>query len=181
MLPVRSGSWRRRPTARCWPSKAGDFDIQVGNRWRPLADTAVAAQMLYEAPGAWTISRRSADFYEASEFLWLNVDAELRARSAGKASLDDFVKRFYAGTSGQPALKPFVEDDVYATLASLVPADWRAIIRRHLDSTGPQALLAGLASTGWQLSYTAQKNSYLEVRQKRTQQHHARLVDRLHR
>ncbi len=111
---------------------------------------------------------RSADFYEASEFLWLNVDAELRQRSGGKASIDDFVKRFYAGTSGQPALKPFVEDEVYAALSSVVPADWRAIIRRHLDSTGPQALLDGLRSTGWQLAYTAQKNTYLEVWQKRS-------------
>ena len=168
VLPVRSGMVAPQAYREVLASKAGDFDIQVGSRWRPLADTAVAAQLLYDAPGAWTNSRRSADFYEASEFLWLNVDAELRARSAGKASLDDFVKRFYAGTSGQPALKPFVEDDVYAALASVAPADWRAIIRRHLDSTGPQALLAGLASTGWQLSYTAQKNSYLEVRQKRT-------------
>ncbi len=96
------------------------------------------------------------------------MDAELRARSGGKVSIDDFVRGFYAGTSGQPALKPFVEDDVYAALAKLVPADWRAIIRRHLDSTGPQALLEGLKSTGWQLTYTAQKNSYLEVWQRRS-------------
>ena len=72
------------------------------------------------------ISRRDTDFYEASEFLWLNVDAELRARSAGKASLDDFMKRFYAGTGGEPAVKPYVESDVYAALAGVAPGDWRA-------------------------------------------------------
>jgi predicted metalloprotease with PDZ domain len=167
VLPVRSGLVPAQNYREVLAAKAGDFDIQVGNRWRPLADTAVAAQILYDAPGAWSNSRRGADFYEASEFLWLNVDAELRARSGGKASIDDFVKRFYAGTSGQPALKPYVEEDVYAALSATVPADWRAIIRAHLDSTGPQALLEGLRSTGWQLTYTAEKNTYLEVRQKR--------------
>ena len=167
VLPVRAGLVPAQDYREVLASKAGDFDLQVGNRWRPLADTAVAAQILYDAPAAWSNSRRDADFYEASEFLWLNVDAELRARSGGKASIDDFVRGFYAGASGQPALKPYVEDDVYAALASVVPADWRAIIRRHLDSKGPEALLDGLKSTGWQLSYTAQKNAYLEVRQKR--------------
>jgi predicted metalloprotease with PDZ domain len=166
VLPVRSGLVPPQHYREVLAAKAGYFDIQVGNRWRPLGDTAVAAQILYSAPAAWSNSRRSADFYEASEFLWLNVDAELRARSGGKVSIDDLVKRFYSGSSGAPALKPFVEDDLYAALAQLVPADWRAIIRRHLDSTGPQVLLEGLKSSGWQLSYGPQKNSYLEVWQK---------------
>jgi len=146
---------------------AGTFDMETGNRWRPLADTAVLAQVLYNAPDAWMLSRRSVDFYQASVFLWLNVDAELRARSAGRASLDDFVKRFYAGAGGAPALKPYVEADVYAALAAIAPGDWRALIRRHLDTTGTEALLAGLQSAGWQLTYSPEKNSYLETRQKR--------------
>jgi predicted metalloprotease with PDZ domain len=166
VLPVRSGISTAQDYREVLASKAGDFDVQVGSHWRPLADTAVAAQILYDAPAAWTNSRRSADFYEASEFLWLNVDAELRKRSGGRYTLDDFVRRFYAGSTGQPALKPYVEEDIYAALSGLVAADWRAIIRRHLDSKGPEALLEGLKSTGWQLTYTAQKNSYLETRQK---------------
>ena len=63
---------------------------------------------------------------------------------AASASLDDYVKRFYAGAGGEPALKPYVEADVYATLASVVPGDWRALIHQHLDSLGPQTLLEGL-------------------------------------
>ena len=151
-------------------SLAGGFEVESGNRWRPLADTAVAAQILYGAPAAWEASRRSVDFYDASEFLWLSVDTELRARSGGRASLDDFVRRFYAGAGGEPALKPYVEGDVYAALASVVPGDWRALIRGHLDSLGPQTLLAGLESAGWQLSYSPAKNSYIETQQKRRKQ-----------
>jgi predicted metalloprotease with PDZ domain len=167
VLPVRSGLIRPESYREMLASLAGFYDIQTGDRWRPLADTAVAAQILYDAPAAWSISRRDVDFYDASEFLWLNVDAELRVWSGGRASLDDYVKRFYAGAGGEPALKPYVEADVYATLASVVPGDWRALIRRHLDSLGPQTLLEGLKSSGWQLNYAAEKNTYLETRQKR--------------
>jgi predicted metalloprotease with PDZ domain len=167
VLPVRAGLVPPENYREMLASVAGFYDIQTGTRWRPLADTAVAAQILYDAPAAWSVSRRDVDFYEASEFLWLNVDGELRTRSGGKASLDDYVRRFYAGAGGAPALKPYVEADIYATLASVVPADWRTIIRRHLDSLGPQALLGALKGSGWQLSYSPEKNSYLEAQQKR--------------
>jgi predicted metalloprotease with PDZ domain len=167
VLPVRAGLITPESHREMLASLAGTFDVESGDRWRPLADTAVAAQILYDAPAAFESARRSVDFYEASEFLWLNVDAELRARTGGHASLDDFMKRFYAGSSGQPALKPYIEADVYAALTSIAAADWRALIRRHLDSLGPQALLAGLESGGWQLTYSPAKNSYIETRQKR--------------
>jgi len=166
-LPVRAGLITPESYREMLAGLAGTFDIETGNRWRPMADTAVLAQVLFNAPDAWMLSRRSVDFYQASVFLWLNVDAELRARSAGRASLDDFVKRFYAGAGRAPALKPYLEADVYAALAAIAPGDWRALIRRHLDTTGTEALLAGLQSAGWQLTYSPEKNSYLETRQKR--------------
>jgi len=166
-LPVRAGLITPESYREMLAGLAGTFDVETGNRWRPMADTAVLAQVLFNAPDAWMLSRRSVDFYQASVFLWLNVDAELRARSAGRASLDDFVKRFYAGAGRAPALKPYLEADVYAALAAIAPGDWRALIRRHLDTTGTEALLAGLQSAGWQLTYSPEKNSYLETRQKR--------------
>ena len=166
VLPVRSGITPPETYRDMLAAVAGEFDIQTGNRWRPMADTAVAAQVLYDAPASWSLSRRSVDFYDASQFLWLNVDSELRARSGGKLSLDDYVRRFYAGPGGAPALKPYVEADVYAALNAVAPADWRALIHRHLDSLGPQTLLGALKSAGWQLTYSADKNAYLEARQK---------------
>jgi predicted metalloprotease with PDZ domain len=167
VLPVRAGLTPPESYREMLASVAGSFDVETGDRWRPLVDTAVEAQILYNAPAAWESSRRSVDFYEASEFLWLNVDSELRASKPRHASLDDFMRRFYAGAGGQPALKPYVESDVYATLGQLAPGEWRALIHRHLDSTSPRALLAGLESTGWKLSYSPQKNSYIETQQKR--------------
>jgi len=172
VLPVRPGLITPESYREMLASIAGFYDIQTGNRWRPLADTAVAAQILYGMPAAWSSSRREVDFYEASEFLWLNVDAELRARSGGRASIDDYVKRFYAGNGGAPALKPYSEADVYATLASVAPGDWRTLIHRHLDSLGPAAVLDGLKSSGWQLTYTAARNSFIDTREKRTKNLH---------
>jgi predicted metalloprotease with PDZ domain len=166
VLPVRAGIQKPESYRDELASTVAYFEIQSGGRWRPLADTAVEAQDLYNSPRAWSSSRRGVDFYQASELLWLNVDSELRTRSGGHASLDDFVRRFYAGAGGAPALKSYKEEEVYATLAAVTPADWRAIIRRHLDTLGPGALMDGLESTGWKLSYSAEKNTWDEVGEK---------------
>lgn len=161
VLPVRAGLYNAESYREMLASVAGEYDIQPGDRWRPLADTAVAAQLLY-GDESWESSRRGVDFYDASDLLWLNVDSQLRARSGGRASLDDFMRRFYAGPGRAPALSPYAEADVYATLAAIAPGDWRALIRRHLDTLGPQALLDGLESSGWKLEYSAKPNYYIE-------------------
>jgi len=166
VLPVRAGLVKPEDYREMLAAVAGSYDREPGNHWRPLADTAVAAQSLYLSPAAWSSSRRGVDFYSASELLWLNVDTQLRKLSGGHASLDDFMRRFYAGKGGQPALKPYVESDVYAALATVAADDWRSLIRRHLDTLGPAVLLAGLESSGWKLEYSAQKNSYVELGQK---------------
>ncbi|HVS22635.1 MAG TPA: M61 family peptidase [Gammaproteobacteria bacterium] len=147
---------------------AAHFENEPGASWRPLADTAVAAQELYEVSSAWESGRRGTDFYEASVFLWFDVDAELRERSGGKATLDDFARQFYAGAAGAPALKPYNEPDVYAALARIAPTDWRRFIRRHLDATDTKALLGVLARIGWRLEYTAVKNDWTSLGEKRS-------------
>lgn len=162
VLPVRAGLYGADSYREMLASVAGEYDIQPGDRWRPLADTAVAAQLLYGGE-SWESSRRSVDFYDASDLLWLNVDSQLRAHSGGRASLDDFMRRFYAGPGRAPALSPYAEADIYATLAAIAPGDWRGLIRHHLDTLGPQALLEGLESSGWKLEYSAKTNSYVEA------------------
>ena len=167
ILPTRAGLITPGFFRDALANWAGNFDIQPGSAWRPMADTAVDAQQLYSAPGAWHSSRRDTDFYEASVFLWLDVDAELRSRTQGRASLDDFVKRFYAGASGAPQVKPYVEQDLYDTLAAVAPGDWRTFVRRHLDQTGTAALLGGLEHSGWKLGYSKDTNAVIEAAQKR--------------
>jgi predicted metalloprotease with PDZ domain len=170
VLPTRAGLITPEFFRDTLADFAGTFDTEPGTRWRPMIDTATAAQALYGSPEAWQSSRRGVDFYEASVFLWLDVDAELRARSQGRLTLDDYVKRFYAGTSGVPEVKPFVEQDVYDALAQVAPADWRTFIHRHLDQTGTAALLGALERSGWKLAYSAEKNASVETREKRKKQ-----------
>ena len=168
VLPARAGLITPQQYRECLAAAAGEYDNEPGAQWRPLADTAVAAQNLYSAPDAWRSSRRDTDFYDASMFLWLDVDAEIRARTQGRSTLDDFARRFYAGASGMPALVPYTEQDVYAALAAVAPGgDWRAFIRRHLDATGTAALMGGLERSGWKLEYTPEKNDFLDYWEQR--------------
>ncbi len=166
VLPTRAGLVSPEDYRDIIAVTAGHFDVSTGPRWRPLADTAVEAQVLYDAPRAWSSARRGVDFYEASVFLWLDVDSQLRTRSGGKATLDDFMSRFYSGEDGKPAVKPYVQSDLYSALSAIAPADWRGIIHRHLDVPNTAALLEALKHSGWQLTYSGEKNSSVEITQK---------------
>jgi predicted metalloprotease with PDZ domain len=167
VLPTRAGLITPEYFRETLAEVAGYFDTEPGARWRPLADTATAAQLLYESPGAWQSSRRSVDYYEASIFLWLDVDAELRARTGGRATIDDFVNRFYSGPTGMPQVKPYVEQDIYDTLAGIAPGDWRNFVHRHLDPPDTAALFGALERSGWRLAYTGETNAAVETEQAR--------------
>jgi len=167
VLPARAGLYSAADARELIAVTAGNFDVSPGLGWRPLRDTAVQAQRLYDAPDAWTSARRSVDFYEASVYLWLDVDAEIRARTHGRATIDDFVKRFFAGPDGKPALKPYAEQELYDTLTAVTPADWRSFVHRHLDTLGTDAMFKALERTGWKLTYSAEKNPWIELSQKR--------------
>jgi predicted metalloprotease with PDZ domain len=133
---------------------AAEMDHQKGRAWRPLQDTAVAAQILYGARTDWAAWRRGVDFYPESALLWLEADAIIRRESRGRKSLDDFCRLFHGGESGAPRVVPYTFDDVVAALNQVLPRDWKSFWRTRLDSTGPRAPLAGLAEGGWKLVYT---------------------------
>ena len=167
VLTTRAGLMTPADYREAIANYAATFAIQPGSRWRPMSDTAVASQAVFDAPTAWESSRRGADYYDVSDFLWMDVDAQLRALTKGRLSLDDFARRFYAGQSGSPALAPYDEQDVYDALAAVAPFDWRTFMRRHLDSLDSAALLGGLEHTGWTIEYTAAKNTWVEIAKQR--------------
>ncbi|HEV2064139.1 MAG TPA: M61 family peptidase, partial [Thermoanaerobaculia bacterium] len=86
---------------------AATMDYQAGRSWRPLSDTAVAAQRLYEARSDWGAWRRGVDFYPESELLWLEADTVIRNESKGRKSLDDFCRAFLGGASGPPRVATY--------------------------------------------------------------------------
>lgn len=136
--------------------EAAMLDTRAGRKWRPLQDTADAAQLLYEARKDYTDLRRSVDYYEEGTLIWLEVDVTIRQLSHGTKSLDDFVKAFAGPPSTGPMVKAYTFDDVVETLNRVQPHDWGAFLHERLESTSPHAPLGGIEKGGWKLIYTDQ-------------------------
>jgi predicted metalloprotease with PDZ domain len=133
--------------------QAAVLDQRPGRTWRSLRDTAIGAQLVFEAPAAGSEWRRGADFYDEGALVWLEADVLIRQQTKGTRSLDDFCKRFFAGPGGTPRVVPYTYDDVIATLQATMPYDWRGFFAQRLDSKSPHAPLGGVTAAGWQLVY----------------------------
>jgi predicted metalloprotease with PDZ domain len=134
-----------------------------GREWRPLADTARAAQNLYAARSEGASWRRSTDFYDEGVMLWLEVDAKIRTQSGGAKSLDDFCRAFFGPPDSGPEMKPYTRADVVAALNAIVPNDWEAFFRTRVDGLRPGPPVEGLEASGWRLVYTEEPNAIAEA------------------
>ncbi|MDP9361631.1 MAG: PDZ domain-containing protein [Acidobacteriota bacterium] len=167
LLPVRSGILSADDYRENLAETVAQMNQHVGRTWRPLLDTAVAAQLLYDAPGASTNWRRSVDYYPEGELLWLDVDMTIRSLTNGKRSLDDFCRAFYGGASGHPELKPYTFDDIVAALNAVAPNDWRTFLNQRLTSTAATAPVGGIEQAGWRLVYNDKPNTALQFNEGR--------------
>ncbi|HYV30751.1 MAG TPA: hypothetical protein VEO53_06540 [Candidatus Binatia bacterium] len=93
VLAARSGLWTNENAREDLALNAARLDYQTGRNWRPLADTTVAAQLLYFARPEGTAWRRSVDFYPEGDLIWLEADVLIRQQTQGRSSLDDFCQR----------------------------------------------------------------------------------------
>jgi predicted metalloprotease with PDZ domain len=137
---------------------AAELDRRSGRTWRPLADTAVAAQLLYDARADYADYRRGVDFYDEGTLIWLEADVLIRQLSKGTKSLNDFCRAWAGGPGGAPAVKPYTFDDVAATLNSVQSYDWANFLRTRLQSTEPHAPLGGIENAGWRLVYNSTRS-----------------------
>jgi predicted metalloprotease with PDZ domain len=158
LLATRAGIWSPEYYRESVAVVAAGFDIQPGRTWRPLVDTAVAAQILYGSADAWRNVRRSTDFYSESILLWLEADSIIRQKTNGRASLDDFMRRFHGGEGGAPMVKPYTYDDVIAALNAVAPYDWRRHFDERLGSLSPRAPMGGITNEGWTLAFNDTPN-----------------------
>ena len=142
---------------------AAYLDRYPGRTWRPLEDTAVAAQLLYNASLAWASERRGVDYYDEGELIWLEADVVIRQQTKGARSLDDFCRLFHGGQSGPPTVKPYTFDDVVNAMNTVAPFDWRGFFTARLTSTQPHAPLGGITGSGWRLVYTDEQGAYLKA------------------
>ncbi|HEX8070694.1 MAG TPA: hypothetical protein VF546_12130 [Pyrinomonadaceae bacterium] len=165
VLTARSGLWTEGDTRENLAWLAAYLDKRGGRGWRSLSDTATAAQLLYNAPGAWANARRSVDFYDEGTLVWLDADARIRQQTNGQKSLDDFCQLFHGGASGGPALKTYTFDEVVAALNQIAPGDWAGFLTTRVRAVAPRAPLGGLEASGWRLVYNDTPNEYVKAQE----------------
>jgi predicted metalloprotease with PDZ domain len=150
--------------------EAAVLDREAGRSWRPLEDTAVAAQILYGSRSDYRDLRRSVDYYEEGTLIWLDADVTIRTLSKGRKSLDDFC-RLWAGSPAtnppatnppatNPEVKPYTFEDVVRTLNAVEPHDWAGFLNDRLQSTEGKAPLDGITGGGYNLVYTADRSDF---------------------
>jgi len=160
ILAARSGLRSAEDHREHLAAIAAYLDRYPGRTWRPLVDTGVAAQLLYNASGAWFSWRRGVDFYDEGELIWLEADALIRQQTGGTRSLDDFCRRFHGGPNSGPMVKAYNFDDIVNTMNEVVAYDWRTFFTHRLNSTEPHAPLGGITNSGWRLVYTENQSDY---------------------
>ncbi len=163
LLTARSGLWTDSQYRQNLALIAAEFGPgRPGRTWRPLLDTATAAQILYFAPEEWVNWRRGVDFYDEGVLLWLEVNSIINHQTHGKKSLDDFCRLFYGGPNLGPQLKTYTFQDLVDALNKIAPYPWANFLHKRLDSTSPKAPLSGIESSGWKVIYTSREPALLK-------------------
>lgn len=138
----------------------------AGRAWRPLADTAVAAQLLYEASDTGSSIRRNTDFYPEGLLVWLDADVTIRQKTNGARSLDDFCRAFHGGKDTGPEVRPYDLDEIVKTLGAIAPNDWKAFFDERVYKVAPKVPLGGIENGGYRLGWTDKKPEYLGLLEK---------------
>ncbi len=162
VLTARCGLWTDQEYRESLALEAAALYRRTGRTWRPLLDTAVSAQVLFESRPDWANWRREVDFYPEGALIWLEADVTIRQATGGRNSLDDFCKRFFGGASGPPEVRPYGFDDVVAALDEVARHDWRRFFEERLTRTTPEPPMGGINGGGWTLVYTGEMPEMLE-------------------
>jgi predicted metalloprotease with PDZ domain len=156
VLSARSGLASPADARDAWADAAAWLQTRKGRDWRPLADTAIAAQIGYTQAREWRPRTRSTDFYTESAMLWLEADTLIRSTTHGAKSLDDFCRLFYGPPSTAPKVVPYDFNDVVKALNAVMPYDWRGFWSLRLNRVQADAPLEGLTASGWRLVFDAE-------------------------
>jgi predicted metalloprotease with PDZ domain len=170
MLSARAGFWTPVRLREYLAATAASLNERPGRTWRDLQDTAISAQLLYNAPSAGASWRRGVDFYDEGTLIWLEADTIIRRESHGRKSLDDFCRRFYGGENSGPKVVPYTFDDVVAAMNEVAAYDWRAFFTERLTTHGPGAPLGGVENSGWKLVFTETMNEHERATETVTQE-----------
>ncbi|HWZ43545.1 MAG TPA: hypothetical protein VNW97_08700 [Candidatus Saccharimonadales bacterium] len=166
ILTARSGLWTKDQFLEEAAETAAVLDNTPGRSWRPLQDTADAAQVLYGAAPQFGSWRRGVDYYPEGFLIWLDVDTTIRRLSHGEKSINDFCRLFHGGPDTPPMVVTYTFDGVVNTLNQVAANDWKKFLRDRLDTYGPGAPLDGITNGGWKLVYDDQRGEVAKATEK---------------
>jgi predicted metalloprotease with PDZ domain len=136
---------------------AGRVGSTAGRQWRSLNDTTnEPAINPFHMSAPWSDYRRNVnDYYDEGVLLWLEVDAQLRALTHGRRSLDDFSNHFFL--SEQPSAEPnfYALDDVTKGLNAVAPYDWKTFFHDRVDGIRSAPPVGGIDTAGWRLDWVS--------------------------
>jgi predicted metalloprotease with PDZ domain len=164
VLAARSGVRTAQQARESLALSSAVLDNEPGRTWRPLVDTAVEAQLLYNAAEEYDSWRRGTDFYDEGLLIWLEADATIRKLTGEKRSLDDFCQRFHGKPDSGPKIVPYTYEDVVKAMNEVAPYDWNAFFQERLHSLSPHAPLAGIENSGWKIVYVDSLPPYQKAR-----------------
>jgi predicted metalloprotease with PDZ domain len=166
VLAARSGAISPEYYREVVAFHAASMDSAAGRTWRSTADTAVAASLLYnlsEYKFPWANWRRSTDYYEEGELLWLDVDTTIRKLTGNTKNLRDFMTVFLnKGGGTTPTVAPYDLNEIVADLNSVVKYDWAGFLNDRVYAINPRANLEGIEQGGYKLVYTDKPNKYMK-------------------
>ncbi len=136
-----------------------NLDTTTGRAAAALADTAVAAPLLYSAPAEFRSERRSLDFYSEAELMWLEADMTIRRLSGGRRSLDDFARAFFGRATTGPEVLTYTRADVISALNALQPYDWSGFFTARVDEIAPHPP-DPFTPGGWRVTYAPKASSF---------------------
>jgi predicted metalloprotease with PDZ domain len=167
VLAVRSGLTSADQFKQALALEAAQFDNEPGRTWRSIDDTAVAVKdfrtsNIWASQGpAWTSWRRSWDFYQEGDLLWLDVDTTIRQLTKDKKNLRDFLVLFLGvnGNTG-PEVLPYTFEDLVGLLGKVAPYDWANFFKTRVYDVAPHANLRGIEQAGYRIAYGSEPNTY---------------------
>jgi predicted metalloprotease with PDZ domain len=140
---------------------AARLDQKPGRTWRNVEDTAISSQSLRAGSLYWSNWRRSQDYYEEGELIWLDADTTIRQLTHDQKSLNDFCVKFLAvGGNTPPKVVPYTFDEIVDDLNSVAAYDWRGFLNERLHSHADHAPLGGIEHGGYRLTYAAESTDF---------------------
>ncbi len=154
ILATRAGQFTPAELRDRLAIEAAEIAARPGRAWRPLSDDVNYPSFMLRQPVPWRDWQRRRDYYSEGVMLWLAVDAELRERSGGHRSIDDFAHLFFGGATPQATTRTYTFEEICRVLNDVAPGDWARFLRGWLDAHKELDTSSGLTRHGWRLAFT---------------------------